>query len=123
MARPKKELQHGTNGGWYKGCRCQECKDAHNAYDRARYHMNNARRQTREILSNHGTNTAYQHGCRCEQCRTAHRIAASKYRGRYKEKKRAWDRAHARKKVGVSNECPYRVERMIALAFGERQCA
>lgn len=63
-------------------CRCQPCRAAHNAYQRA------ARLRREQALADaggqgpmHGTESTYVNWrCRCEPCTTAHTIAAARWR-------------------------------------------
>lgn len=34
MARPRTDIEHGTNSGYHKGCRCAECRIGHRDYNR-----------------------------------------------------------------------------------------
>ena len=59
-------MKHGTNSGYSKGCRCDDCKSANKAYRKAW-----AERRRASIP--HGTTNGYaNYGCRCDPCKAAH---------------------------------------------------
>jgi hypothetical protein len=73
------EWQHGTmNGYGNNGCRCQPCRDANAAAQRAR------REKWREAGfegRKHGTYYLYSMGCRCDACKQAAAAWSAKKRG------------------------------------------
>ena len=82
--------EHGTHSGYVGGCRCDDCREAHNEYTREHY-----RRKMRELdpswtptsywrgrRARHGTTSRYGAGCRCEQCREAVRADRRRRRER-----------------------------------------
>lgn len=54
---------HGTRARYCRGCRCEQCRAANAAYDRAL--------RARAGLPAHGKRSTYTQGCRCDECRAA----------------------------------------------------
>lgn len=75
MPRPRRPLEHGTYSGYNTHkCRCDQCREANNAYGRdyaARKRA--ARTQPPKGEPAHGTHHRYNRGCRCDDCRAARR--------------------------------------------------
>lgn len=69
------------------GCRCEACREHHNARVRA-----NRQRRLKDGNLSHGTRSAFDAGCRCEDCRRARREAAVKLRESERERARYWAR-------------------------------
>lgn len=97
--------QHGTWGNYRRGCRCNDCRQAHAAYQRKWRQQN--RTKKRAPLS-HGRNGFANYGCKCTICVTAQRENGKRYttqdqrnvdknnRARYHRKRNAetLDKAH-----------------------------
>ena len=67
MNRPyRRELVHGTVQGYiYRGCRCEECRQAQRDY----YGNRPMAEYLAEVAAQHGTERKYRLGCRCDECR------------------------------------------------------
>jgi hypothetical protein len=77
-------LTHGY-GGYSRGCRCEECKDAKAKYMSAKRRAATEAAQPGEAVAGvtHGTRSAYKDkGCRCEKCVE---FVRDYYRDRYYE--------------------------------------
>lgn len=69
-------INHGTCAAYERhGCRCDTCREHHNARVRA----DRARRLADGNL-NHGTRSAYDAGCRCAACKAVRSAADKAYR-------------------------------------------
>ncbi|UQN30681.1 hypothetical protein [Brachybacterium kimchii] len=88
---------HGTRSHYRAGCRCDDCRAANAAYDRA------YRAGHRE----HGTRAAYTRGCRCDACRSANA-----------EAHRAWRAAHGATPRISQEEIEYRLDELEHLLEG-----
>lgn len=68
--------EHGTITRYVRGCRCDECRGANNAYKRKHGQTTRARARSGHLAPDapqHGTVGGYtNHACRCEPCRTAY---------------------------------------------------
>lgn len=64
---------HGTDSTYVNhGCRCEECKAAHAAYQRTAASSRKERLRANPALVVHGTTSTYTNWlCRCEPCRQA----------------------------------------------------
>lgn len=87
---------HGTTEGYDEGCRCQQCRNANHA-------RNRAIRVARLGIDAHGTTAAYRTGCRCQPCRDANTQAHRQYVDQNRERinarsrmRRLEDPEHAR---------------------------
>ena len=79
----RRHRRHGTRRGYYLGCRCERCRAANYAHQKACY----ARRDAGAVT--HGLASTYtNYDCRCESCRVAYRAYQRRYRGRYYTRKR-----------------------------------
>jgi hypothetical protein len=83
-ARRGSLADHGTHTRFGQGCRCGDCRDAHNAYARERYAAR-AAAQGRDVQPRpgwgrqpeHGTRSRYvRYRCRCDACRRANNAAS-----------------------------------------------
>jgi hypothetical protein len=95
--RTRQVADHGTVTRYWQGCKCQECKDAHNAYrrelyrqsegEKRRYQLDYTRRvkAERRELPDRSTDASISHGttagydwflCRCRHCTRA-KVAAN----------------------------------------------
>jgi hypothetical protein len=103
--------RHGTNNGYGNhGCRCDPCRTANNAYQRATYERLREKRgirphaeyvaQMRETLV-HGNETGYNRGCRCELCKPAGAAGRRRRRHADLEKANAYDREYKRRRAAA----------------------
>jgi hypothetical protein len=71
-------MKHGNSAYSNRGCRCDECRAGHSAYQQAYRHRP---RDPESLL--HGTNSTYtNHRCRCDECRAAAVASVRQYRRR-----------------------------------------
>lgn len=70
------DFPHGENRGYQRGCRCDDCRAAHSAYNIRR---RRARAATPPELIPHGTSGYSNYGCRCPVCSEAQRQRVIRY--------------------------------------------
>lgn len=82
--------RHGTLNGYNNHyCRCDACRTAAVAWNRA-YRHRTGRARPRDVYladlrsyePSHGTTTMYARGCRCDACREASRQAKVRWRAK-----------------------------------------
>ena len=66
-------IEHGTQNGYGRGCRCTDCTGAHAADSALRREINHTVGAINPgVIKKHGSRTTYvQWGCRCAECRKA----------------------------------------------------
>lgn len=66
-------IEHGTQNGYGRGCRCTDCTGAHAADSAVRREINHAVGAINPgVIKKHGSRSTYvQWGCRCAECRKA----------------------------------------------------
>jgi hypothetical protein len=66
--------RHGTRTCYDKGCRCEDCREAKNAYNREWYRKKSKELGRKPRVARHGTYSKWRLGCRCDSCVKAHRL-------------------------------------------------
>ncbi len=61
---------HGTHSKYARGCRCNECREAHRVYTAAR-----RKAALAAGTLSHGRRSTFDAGCRCPKCRATRQIA------------------------------------------------
>lgn len=94
MVRRKIDHEHGTNGRYRQGCRCQPCKTANADYSAQQREVYRATAAVDPgAIPKHGTLTSYaQWGCRCESCVTTAREYDRERRRKARAAKQAAER-------------------------------
>lgn len=94
MVRAKIDHEHGTNGRYRQGCRCQPCKTANAEYSAQQREVYRATAAVDPgAIPKHGTLTSYaQWGCRCEPCVTKAREYDRERRRKAREAAKAAER-------------------------------
>jgi hypothetical protein len=84
VGQRKSSVEHGTWSRYCGGCRCESCRDAARAYNRAASERRKAALPPKPPSPEpeHGSRTLYRRGCRCEPCTTAERNYYREYRAR-----------------------------------------
>jgi hypothetical protein len=77
-------IKHGSFVGYRRGCRCDECKAARVAHDRAAKLSRKERAE--EAAFTHGVSGYTRWGCRCETCSTAKSLALKTWKERSRER-------------------------------------
>lgn len=86
QGRPTVDHGHGDYRTYIKGCRCQECREAHRVrmIERRAVWANDP---TAADRAGHGKKTTYRnYGCRCEPCTRANTADVNAYRARRRER-------------------------------------
>lgn len=86
---------HGCMQRYWRGCRCDPCRQAMRRYHRERRARIAGRPFPRDPVLEHGTYILYSRGCRCDPCREAMRRYHRERRARVKAEKEARLRSSA----------------------------
>lgn len=92
-----RQMKHGALAGYSAGCRCDACRAAKQAYNKAYRAVHSPPKPKAEAA--HGTITRFNKGCRCEPCVLCRKEYAAAYYLRTAEatkaRSRAWELANA----------------------------